>query len=75
MNKIVIFNYLISRSMRILQFRVPHTFGVEFTNGYLKNLLCDVHVLRMANKKSLKVRVKMRAGSNNAILNTILTVG
>lgn len=74
MNKLVIFNYLIITSMLILQFSVlPQTFGAEFTDRYLKNRLdepVDVHVSRMSSKKPRIVRMKMGAGSKNAILTT-----
>jgi hypothetical protein len=74
MNKLMIINYLISRSMFILQLYVlPQTFGVEFTDGYLKNLLCDpvdVHVSRMASNKPHKVRMKMEAGSKQCHLDS-----
>jgi hypothetical protein len=57
--------------MIILQFSVPQIFGVEFTNGYLENILRDpvyVHVLRMTNKNPWKGGMKMGVGSNNEIL-------
>jgi hypothetical protein len=60
MNKLVIFNYLIIRSMLILLFSAPQTIGAELTDGYLKDLLhncdcIDVHVSCMTGKRPMLV--------------------
>ena len=56
----------------ILQFSLPQTFGAEFTDEYLKNLIgnqqhVNVHVSSMVSKRPMIVRMMMGYRSNNAI--------
>ena len=58
--------------MLILLFSLPQTFGAEFTDGYLKNLLgnqqrVNVYVSSIASKRPMIVRMMMGYRSNNAI--------
>ena len=61
--------------MLILLFSLPQTFGTEFTDEYLKNLIgnqkhVNVHVSSMVSERPMIVRMLM--GWSN---NTIFTVG
>ena len=58
--------------MLILLFSLPQTFGAEFTDEYLKNLIgnqqhVNVHVSSMVSKRPIIVRMMMGYRSNNAI--------